>query len=277
MTHAADQPAEATAIAGPDAGWRPKAVALDIDGTLMDFNEQMTDSLRDAVARAAREVPIILATGRSWHMTETVARELGLPAGIVVCSNGARTLRYPSGEVLDERTFDATRVIASVRQHAPTALMAVEEATAGYRVTGHFPSGDLGGEIRVVTDEELAPEPVTRLIIRDPERSEADFVELAERLGLHGVSYAVGWTAWLDIAPEGVDKSVGLKVALDELGLQAADLLAMGDGRNDIEMLRFAGLGVAMGSAPDEVKQAAGEVTKSIQDDGAVAILNRYF
>ncbi|WP_328989494.1 Cof-type HAD-IIB family hydrolase [Kribbella sp. NBC_01245] len=275
MTDAADSPIPPDS--GPAAGWRPKAVALDIDGTLMDFNERITDTLRDAVTRTARQVPIILATGRSWHMTETVALELGLTEGFVVCSNGARTLRYPSGELLDERTFDPTRVIASVRQHAPTALMAVEERTAGYRVTGHFPHGDLGGEIRVVNDEQLAPEPVTRLIIRDPEQSEADFVQLAERLGLHGVSYAVGWTAWLDIAPEGVDKSVGLKVALAELGLEAGDLLAMGDGRNDIEMLQFAGLGVAMGSAPDEVKQAADETTKSIQDDGAAAILNRYF
>ncbi len=73
----------------------------------------------------------------------------------------------------------------------------------------------------MVSDDELAPEPVTRLIIRDPEQSEADFVQLAERLGLHGVSYFVGWTAWLDIAPEGVDKSTGLKVALAQYGLDA--------------------------------------------------------
>jgi hydroxymethylpyrimidine pyrophosphatase-like HAD family hydrolase len=129
----------------------------------------------------------------------------------------------------------------------------------------------------VVTDEELAPQPVTRLIIRDPEQSESDFVELAERLGLHGVSYFVGWTAWLDIAPEGVDKSTGLKVALAHYGVEPADLLAMGDGRNDIEMLTYAGLGIAMGSAPDEVKAKADEVTKSVTDDGVAAVLNRYF
>jgi HAD superfamily hydrolase (TIGR01484 family) len=134
-----------------------------------------------------------------------------------------------------------------------------------------------GATIRVVSDAELAPEPVTRLIIRDPEQSEADFVELAERLGLHGVSYFVGWTAWLDIAPEGVDKSTGLKVALAQYGLEAADLLAIGDGRNDIEMLVYAGLGVAMGAAPDEVKARADEVTKTVQDDGVAAILNRWF
>jgi HAD superfamily hydrolase (TIGR01484 family) len=260
-------------------GWQPKAVALDIDGTLLDRDENISPAVIDAVRRAAAEVPVILATGRSWLSTRTVAETLGLPKGFVVCSNGARTLGYPGGEVLDERTFDPSTVMASVREHAPNARMAVEEHHSGYRVTAPFPDGDLGEgvEIRVVSDAELAPEPVTRLIIRDPDQSEADYVLLAERLGLHGVSYFVGWTAWLDIAPEGVDKSTGLKVALAQCDLQPQDLLAMGDGRNDIEMLTYAGLGVAMGTAPDEVKAAADEVTKSVQDDGVAAVLARWF
>ncbi|MFI5710499.1 HAD family hydrolase [Kribbella sp. NPDC051620] len=260
-------------------GWRPKAVALDIDGTLIDHDERLSPAVVDAVRRTAAQVPVILCTGRSWQTTKPVAETLGLPDGFVVSSNGARTLRFPSGEVVDERTFDPTTVIASVREHAPNARMAVEEFDGSYLVTEPFPEGDLGSSatIRVVSDAELAPAPVTRLIIRDPEQSESDFVQLAERLGLHGVGYFVGWTAWLDIAPEGVDKSTGLKVALAQYGLEADDLLALGDGRNDIEMLVYAGLGVAMGSAPDEVKVKADEVTKSVSDDGVAAVLNRYF
>ena len=168
-------------------------------------------------------------------------------------------------------------MIETVRKHAPAALMAVEDHGIGHRVTGMFPDGDLVGEIRVVDHEDLAREPVTRLIIRDPESSEADFVALAQRLGLHGVSYFVGWTAWLDIAPEGVDKSTGLKVALAELNLSGDDLLAIGDGRNDIEMLQYAGRGVAMGDAPPEVKAAADIVTKPLHEDGAALDLARWF
>lgn len=260
-------------------GWRPKAVALDIDGTLIDHDERLSQAVVDAVRRTAAQVPVILATGRAWQTTRPVAEMFGLTDGLVVCSNGARTLRMPTGEVVDERTFDPRTVIESVRRHAPNARMAVEEHDGSYLVTAPFPDGDLGtgATVRVVTDAELAPQPVTRLIIRDPDQSESDFVQLAERLGLHGVSYFVGWTAWLDIAPEGVDKSTGLKVALAQYGVEPADLLAMGDGRNDIEMLTYAGLGVAMGSAPDEVKAKAGEVTKSVTDDGVAAVLNRYF
>jgi Cof subfamily protein (haloacid dehalogenase superfamily) len=258
----------------------PTAVALDIDGTLIDHDEGLSAAVVDAVQRTAARVPVILATGRAWSTTRPVAERLGLPAGgFVVCSNGARTLRYPDGEVIDERTFDPSTVIESVRKYAPNARMAVEEYDGSYLVTAPFPDGDLGRDarIRVVSEADLAPEPVTRLIIRDPEQSEADFVRLAERLGLHGVSYFVGWTAWLDIAPEGVDKSTGLKVALAQYDLDPSGLLAIGDGRNDIEMLNYAGRGIAMGSSPDEVKAAADEVTKSVQDDGAAAVLNRWF
>ncbi|MGZ0149625.1 HAD family hydrolase [Kribbella sp. WER1] len=259
---------------------QPTVVALDIDGTLIDHDDAMSPAVLDAVRRAAARVPVVLATGRAWSTTKPIAERLGLPAdGLVVCSNGARTMRYPDGAVVDERTFDPSTVIASVRRYAPNARMAVEDSDGSYLVTAPFPDGDLGAnaKIRVVGDDELAPQPVTRLIIRDPEQSENDFVQLAERLGLHGVSYFVGWTAWLDIAPEGVDKSTGLKVALAQLDLDPSGLLAIGDGRNDIEMLTYAGLGVAMGSAPEEVKAAADEVTKSVQDDGVAAILNRWF
>ncbi|MEV5960902.1 HAD family hydrolase [Kribbella sp. NPDC051952] len=261
-------------------GSRPTAVALDIDGTLIDHDEGLSPAVVDAVRRTAAQVPVILATGRAWSTTKPVAERFGLPAGgFVVCSNGARTMRFPDGHVVDERTFDPSTVIESVRKYAPNARMAVEDYDGSYLVTAPFPAGDLGAnaKIRVVADDELAPEPVTRLIIRDPEQSEADFVRLAERLGLHGVSYFVGWTAWLDIAPEGVDKSTGLKVALAQYELDPSGLLAIGDGRNDIEMLAYAGRGVAMGSAPDEVKAAADEVTKSVQDDGVAAVLNRWF
>jgi len=265
---------------GPQVQAPPTAVALDIDGTLIDHDEGVSAAVVDAVRRAAARIPVILATGRAWSTTRPVAERFGLPAGsFVVCSNGARTLRYPDGKVVDERTFDPSTVIASVRKYAPTARMAVEEYDGSYLVTAPFPDGDLGrdAQIRVVTDDELAPEPVTRLIIRDPEQSEGDFVRLAERLGLHGVSYFVGWTAWLDIAPEGVNKSTGLKVALAQYDLDPSGLLAIGDGRNDIEMLTYAGRGIAMGSSPDEVKAAADEVTKTVQDDGVAAVLNRWF
>ncbi len=104
-----------------------------------------------------------------------------------------------------------------------------------------------------------------------------DFVELATHLGLHGTNYVVGWTAWLDLSPVGVSKASGLEHVADKLGLTQHDVLAIGDGRNDIEMLEWAGRGVAMGQAVQEVIDAADDVTDSVDDNGAATELDRWF
>jgi hydroxymethylpyrimidine pyrophosphatase-like HAD family hydrolase len=119
--------------------------------------------------------------------------------------------------------------------------------------------------------------PVSRVIIRDPDATADDFVALGARLGLHGTDYVVGWTAWLDLAPVGVSKASGLELVATELGIDAVDVLAVGDGRNDVEMLRWAGRGVAMGQAIDGVQEAADAVTDSVHDEGVATELDRYF
>jgi hydroxymethylpyrimidine pyrophosphatase-like HAD family hydrolase len=115
------------------------------------------------------------------------------------------------------------------------------------------------------------------VILRDPHASDQDFLALAEHLGLHGVTYFVGWSAWLDIAPAGADKATALADVAARLGVDRRDVLALGDGRNDLEMLRWAGRGVAMADAPPEVQQAADHVTCAFHDGGTVQELSRWF
>ena len=164
-------------------------------------------------------------------------------------------MTYPPQEIIKAVTFDPREVIERVEEFAPGTLIAVEEIGRGYRLNDHFPGGDLTGEMIIEDVEQLSARPVTRIILRDPTRSDQDFIALARHLGLHGVTYFVGWSAWLDIAPEGVNKATALAEVAEGLGVGAADVLAFGDGRNDIEMLRWAGRGVAIGDAPAEVRR----------------------
>lgn len=257
---------------------RPGLVALDIDGTLVDETGRMPDRVRAAVRRVVDAgVPVVLATGRSWHGTQPIFEHLDLPPGPSVCSNGAVIVDHPPTRVRKETTFDPRDVIERVQELAPEALIAVEVVGRGYRLTGHFPDGDLDGEMFVETPELLASRPVSRVIIRDPQRSDDEFIALAEQLGLHGVSYFIGWSAWLDIAPEGIDKAAGLTEVAAGLGVDAADVLAIGDGRNDIEMLGWAGRGVAMGQAPAEVAGFADAVTAPFSEHGTALELERWF
>ena len=259
-------------------GWRPRLVALDIDGTVVDHDGQLPREVRDAVQRVlAAGVPVVLATGRAWHGTEPVFTALGLPPGPAVCSNGAVTLSYPPLAITAQVTFDPTDVLTRVVDLAPTAIVAVEEVGVGYRLTGDFPAGDLTGQMIYETIDQLCSRPVTRVIIRDPDRNDRDFLRLAEQLGLHGVSYFIGWSAWLDIAPEGVNKSTALAQVAATAGVDAADVLALGDGRNDVEMLTWAGRGVAIGDAPEEVRRVADHVTGTFGHGGTVAELDRWF
>ncbi len=100
---------------------------------------------------------------------------------------------------------------------------------------------------------------------------------LAARLGLQGTDYVVGWTAWLDLAAAGVSKASGLDHVAAELGVTADDALAIGDGRNDLEMLAWARRGVAMGQAVPEVHAVADATTASVDDDGAAVEIRRWF
>lgn len=269
----------------------PRVVALDIDGTLLKWvdgqnedYETITEPVHDAVHRVLDAgAHVVLASGRSPHGMTTIADLLDIPREDadrlwVVASNGAVVFRYPPMEVVHEETFDAAPAVAAVLEHHPRALVAVEEReVGGYRVNRVFPEGELSGEQLITHVDDIVGEPVSRVIVRDPEATADDFIELAANLGLHGTDYVVGWTAWLDLSPVGVSKASGLQHVCDALGIGAADVLAIGDGRNDIEMLRWAGRGVAMGQAVEEVVAAADDVTATVHDEGAAVEISRWF
>ncbi|MBA3022146.1 HAD family hydrolase [Propionicimonas sp.] len=260
------------------ADWKPRVVALDIDGTIVDHEGVLPNEMRRTIRRIAMAgVPVVLTTGRSWHATRPVFEELELPPGPAISSNGAVIAQFPPFELLSTVTFDPSDVVAKVLREHPTAALAAEVVGTGYRVTQPFPDGELFGDIEVVSPEELAGSDVTRIVVRDPNSSDAEFITLANKLGLKGVSYFVGWSAWLDIAPAGVSKATGLAEVVGGLGFTAADVLAIGDGRNDIEMLAWAGRGVAVGDACADVQAVADHVTGTFADGGTIEELERWF
>ena len=264
-------------LSGADR-WQPRLLALDIDGTLVDAYEQASPTVVRAVQEAiSAGAHVVLSTGRSVYGIEPIIEIFGLEAGHCVASNGAVTFTYPPTEITSAVTFDPEPAVRMVLEQVPDALVAVEVIGRGYRTNRLFPEGEITGEMWIETVEELMREPVTRVIIRDPQSSAEDFMTLAEQVGLQGTNYFVGYTAWLDLAPEGVSKASALAEVAVALGVPRADVLAVGDGRNDLEMLAWAGRGVAMGQAPLEVQRVADAVTGSFTEDGAALELDRWF
>jgi len=260
-----------------------KLIALDIDGTILHEDGTLSPAVVAEIHRlrdAGHEVT--LATGRSVSMTLPVLDRLDICPEYIVCSNGAITLKRDEHAPTGYRrhrveTFDPSAVLTSIRPHLTQANYAVEDETGMYRYAGRFPDGALGANTEEVPFDQLMSEPATRVVVISPGHAMDEFLAAVELMGLHQVSYNVGWTAWLDIAPDGVNKSTALAWVAERLGIPGERVVVAGDGRNDIEMLAWAaglgGRGIAMGQAPDEVRAVASEVTARDTDDGLAQAL----
>lgn len=257
-------------------------IGLDVDGTLIGLDESISGAVREQVARVQRlGHEVTLATGRSWETAQSILEHFGLTPEYVVCSNGALIMQRDAAEPTGYRrewveTFDPTEVLRTIRGHLPRGSYMVEDATGFRRYTEGMTDWELSNAEQVDFDE-LAGFPASRVVVVAPELDTDEFLEVVRGMGLNKVSYSIGWTAWLDIAPVGVNKGSALARVREELGIPHEDVLVVGDGRNDLEMFEWAvaggGRAYAMGQAPDELKAVATAVTGTVEEDGLAQVL----
>ncbi|SIT89805.1 HAD family hydrolase [Microbacterium sp. RU33B] len=269
----------------PDVATERLLIALDIDGTIILEDESMSPGVIEAIEHAHRAGhEVMLATGRSWEGTRGIMRVLEIAPEYVVCSNGAVILKRRGGDLAEElqyerfhvETFDPTDVLTVLRENLPQARYMVELADGRRLYTEEMHDWNLANARRVPFAE-LSAQPVCRVVAVSPDESQEEFGHIVAGMGLTQVSYAIGWSAWLDIAPEGVDKSTALDRVRGWLDIDPAHVLVIGDGRNDVGMFQWAlrngGRAVAMAQGPQEVRDAAGELTSSVSDGGVAAVL----
>lgn len=287
MSHDSSEPQLSFSVPTISPAPRPRRddawlVALDVDGTIMTEGGQISDAVADEITRLRLDGhEVMIATGRSVAMTLPVIERLGFDSDFVVCSNGAMTLGRDDTSSDGYKTvfveeFDPTEVLTTIDGRLEGAGYAVEDAHGNMLYLGAFPEIALTPTSREATFAELCGVAATRVVVMSPSHSLDDFLEIVESMGLHKVSYNVGWTAWLDIAPFGVTKATALERVRTWLDIPAERVMAVGDGRNDIDMLTWAsraGRGVAMGQAPDDVLAVASERTGSDVDDGLASAL----
>lgn len=268
----------------PEATPGRKLIALDLDGTVIFEDESFSPGVEDAVRRAVDEGNIVtIATGRSWEATSHILHRLAILPEYVVCSNGAAILSRDTTQETGyarhtTETFDPTEALTLLQEHLPDANYLVELAD-GTRLYTHFVD-DWGLQRRTarqVDIEDMKHREVARVVVVSPEhndgeRNSVDFIDLVERIGLNSVSYAVGWSAWLDIAPKGVDKGTALEQVRQWQRIEPSDVVVIGDGRNDIGMFRWAaelgGRAFVMAHSPEEVIAAATDPTGSLHEGG---------
>jgi hydroxymethylpyrimidine pyrophosphatase-like HAD family hydrolase len=256
-----------------------RLVASDLDGTLLRPDETVSERTRRAVA-AARDagITVVLVSGRPPRSIGPLAERVGV-GGIAICANGAVVWDLDSGTMVDSSPLAAevaTRLVHALRQAIPGALFAVE-LEGGF---GREPGWSDG--LRPVRPDvleadalELITGPVTKLLVRHPE---LDFAEVAERARQAvGDDAVVTWAGLrvVEISAAGVTKAFALERLCRRLGIDAAEVVAVGDMPNDLAMLAWAGTGVAVANAAPEVLEAADEVTAANTDDGVALLLER--
>lgn len=263
-----------------------RLIALDLDGTVLHhdstFDPQIAEHLR-ALEAAGHE--IVIATGRSVDATLPVVEQLKIRPRWVVACNGAVVLaRDPLANrgyrVEYAETFDTTEVLTRVRKHLFTARYAVEDADGLFLYTEAIPDATLPTRKRQVAFDDLLGVQATRVVVVSPDHQLEEFLRVVDQIGLSSVSYAIGWTAWLDIAPDGVTKASALERIAARLEIPRDRVFAAGDGRNDIQMLKWAahrGVAIAMGQAPADVQAVANHVTGAVEDSGLARALESEF
>ncbi len=265
----------------------PKAAFFDIDGTLVPYDTRCISQADCDAIEALRErgTLIFIVTGR--HICDI--DNIPFPVSGAVCSNGTLTYIVKDGCAC----FNERERFVLIDEHPIRRRQAVE--IAKIIESNRIPSaattatGTLFCHLTAATSEFIQrvnmPSPKEGDILEAAEKGRiytfCPFVSLEEEKVLFkDVLHALDTFRWCDeycdINIRGLDKVLGIKKILDTYNIRSSEIIAFGDGSNDIEMLKFAGLGVAMGMADDAVKSAADCVTVSAGDNGVSRWLSSF-
>lgn len=258
-----------------------RLIATDLDGTLLRADGTISDRTRAAIRDAdAAGIVVVAATGRGWRSAVPLLEQV--PEVVTaVCSNGALIRDIAGGTTTDVFSIDDDHVdpvIDAVRKVAPDAGIAWELATGAFgfdhtyepmRPEGLPPRPDLVAD-RPPREAEAE---VLKLLVRHPILDEATMLQVLEPHVPDGVELTSSGYGLVEVTGDGVHKAHALGVLCDRLGVDAREVVTLGDNRNDVEMLRWAGRGVAMGNALPAAIAAADAVSAHHMDDGVAIVI----
>ena len=263
-----------------------KLLALDIDGTLTNSQKQISPKTRQALMEAQQKgLRLILASGRPTDGIRPLARQLEMDkyGGFILSYNGARVIDLSNEQVVYEKTL-APEIIPVIGELAHKYKIGVLTYVDGAVITETPEDPYIQLEARInglpLKGVENFAEAVTEkepkcLMTGDGEYMGKIEPEIAAALGNLSVYRSEAY--FIEIMPENIDKAVSLEKLCEYVGVTREELAACGDGYNDMPMIRYAGLGIAMANAKEPVREAADVITLSNDEDGIAVALEKYF
>lgn len=263
-----------------------RVLALDLDGTLTTSDKRVTTRTKEVLRRMqALGHIVVLASGRPVHGAMPVAEELNLQksGGYLISYNGAVILDCRTGEYLHRETLpeELVREVFELADELGMGMMFYQRRgiVAGIRYNEHMEYASKINHLEIIHSEnplELMMEPVSKCLGTVSEEMAPQVTEVFREKFGDRATVIRSEPFFVEVLPRGADKAQGLAVLLEKLGISRENVIACGDGFNDISMVRYAGLGVAMANAQEPVKEAADIVTLSNDEDGVARVVEEY-
>ena len=242
-----------------------QVLVLDLDGTLTNSKKEITAPTKQAlleIQEAGRTV--VLASGRPINGVAPLAKELQMDTfgGYMLSFNGARITKCSTGEIIYNKTIPK-EIIRPVWEYVKT-----------------FPGLESGiNNMEIVPTDDFPSAldfPVNKLLIcGDPKTLETMIEPLRKQY--HGLlNIYLSEPFFLEIMPKNIDKAQSLQKLLNSIGLTANEMICCGDGFNDLSMIEYAGLGVAMENAQPIIKETADFITRSNDEDGVLHVIDTF-
>ena len=264
---------------------RFRAIATDLDGTLLRTDKTISERTRAAVLAAEDAgMAVVIATGRPARWIAPIVDSLG-ERGLVVCANGAAVYDPARHELVSRTEIDAEvlgSMVDDLEEAFPDVILgleqgfdfAVDEAFERLEIQspGSWPLDGLRvGPIRSFLDR-----PSLKLIVRLPHPAPAGTADAVQAVvGSRALVTHSSSESFLELSHPSVHKAATVEALLEASGIDASEVVAFGDMPNDLELIRWAGLGVAVANADPRLRAAADEVTASNDDDGVARVIER--
>lgn len=264
-----------------------KLLVLDLDGTLTNKKKEITPHTLQVLKEAQQKgLKIVLASGRPTYGIVPLAEQLELKhfGGYIMAFNGGLILDCATGETIYQNFLDPS-VYPYLYEKGNTKDFKILSYKDEYIVSEDIANEYVAYEARLnkmplmqvenFLDVITFPEPKC-LIVGDPEILKDLELEMREKLQ-HCMSVYRSEPFFLELLPLGIDKAKCLEKLLERMQMDRKNVIACGDGFNDLSMIEFAGLGVAMANAQQVVKNAADYITLSNEEDGVAAVVEKFF
>ncbi len=260
-------------------------IVLDLDDTLLRDDQTISPRTKEALMKAQEMgVKVVLASGRPTYAMTHIAEELRLKdyGSFILSFNGAKVINCQTNKELFSSTLPPETVhhLYDISRRENVWIhtyvgndIVTEEENEFTDVEGNLTSMPI---VKVDNFVEAVNEPVVKvLMLKEAERLAEVEKTLQEELNGE-LSVMRSKPFFLEFTEVGVTKGTSLNLLIEKLDIKREEVIAMGDSYNDLAMIEFAGLGVAMGNAPDDIKEIANYVTDTNMNDGVAKVVEEF-